>query len=163
MEKQQKQFNNIMSEYIKNHPLRIDTATRIFKGPDSIAFYKQLSDSLQKKVPVKNNELKIIYKDTCTSAPMQYEQGFEFGYQVGQAEGKAMANIRVDTVVKTIVETGRIDILKKENEDLKLTNFNSSLQKQKIKTRAERFFWLLIISAVLNLFFIVLLTKKYLK
>lgn len=154
--RQQKQYEQVVDEYIKNHPVRIDTATRFYPGMDSSAFYKYTADSL-KQVNIKSTDsIKIKYRDTCTSASLVYNHGYTLGYLTGIKD--AGVTTVHDTLVKTISQTDLISILQKENATMVNEKSQALLQAQKNK----KYLWWFIIACISNVLTITaLLNKKF--
>lgn len=67
--------------------------------PDSSKYFKSKSDSLASLKPKVIDRLKIEYKDTCTSAVNQYEDGFKDGEKMGYYDGKTDAEVKFNKLL----------------------------------------------------------------
>lgn len=161
--KQQKQFQQMVDEYIKNHPPRIDTVTKYIPGKDSSKFFKQLADSIAAIKFDKKVEVSVRYKDTCTSAIQIFNEAYETGYQHGLAEGKATAPVRVDTIDRTQVFAEQVSLLKKDVETWKEKFYQQSISLEKNKRQKNTYLWLLIAAGISIALFTTLTLKKRLR
>lgn len=124
-------------------PVIKEGKTVIIKGKDSTAFYKGKYNEAVKSKTVTKTEIKLKYKDTCTSANDTYEQGFQLGYEVGLYDGKAKVKpcdsvYRVDTIT-VIPHEYTVQL-----EDVKLQLRNAKDDSDKLKTEcATKKTWIL--------------------
>ena len=143
--KQQKQYEQIMDEQIKNHPVRIDTATKFKPGADSSIFYKRIADSLRVVKQVTVTSIQIKYRDTCTTAANTFNQGYTLGYLIGLKDVNAQPVH--DTLVQTILQTDLINSLQKQNTVLVSEKHQAELQAEKNK----KYLWWFIIAIITNI------------
>ena len=153
--RQQKNYQTVVDEYNKNHPQRIDTATKFLPATDSSKFFKHIADSISKIKTTTQASIEIKYKDTCTSAPALYDQGFDFGYQIGYNSGKLVAPH--DTSIQKFFPTSLIEDLQRQNRELLAGKNTADLTA--IKNYSWKYkFWISTISGI-SLLLIVLLLK----
>lgn len=152
--RQQKEIDRLMNEYIKNHPIRIDTAVKYKAGKDSTAFFKKQADSLRAvKSKVKDSIIRQVV-DTCRQVVEDnFESGFNSGYAVGLAE--CSQKIRVDTFTNNVFPVDEINAYKKS-----IIELNQQLTAERDK---KNYFWHFIISLSAAIVFLVLLAIKILK
>ncbi len=154
MARHQKQYQQLVDEYIKDHPQRIDTATIFLPGAaDSSNYYKAKADSLKLIKQQNIVHVQTKYKDTCTTSIDNYNEGFKLGYQVGFSDGKISTAPVHDTLVRTITPTDEI------------TKLNSTIKKlqdeQLVQAKKFNWLWPFIISCIVITLLTALLIKKF--
>lgn len=160
---QQKQFQQMVDEYNKDHPVRIDTVTKYITGFDSSLFFKKYLDSLSSLETTNINTVLIKYKDTCTTAIDTYNDGFNFGYNVGFYNGKLNSPVRVDTVLSSYYPTGQIDLLKKSADSWEKKYLELATKWQEEKSKKQNFKWLFFAACAVIILFTTLTIYKKLK
>lgn len=158
--KQQKHYQQLVDEYIKNHPPRIDTVAKYLPGKDSTEFFKRIADSIAATKIEKVVDVRIKYKDTCTTAIDTYNEGFELGYKVGFHEGKAKAPVRVDTFVKNIVPVDQIEFWKRQADQWKEKYYQVSVIVEQQKKKTNTWFWWFIAASLSTVGLTILTLKK---
>lgn len=133
--KQQKQYQQVVDEYNKNHPVRIDTTTKYLQG-ETITEVVERTDTIVQ-----------YHTDTVTGAATM-EYFFE--------KGRDIYHTRVDTITKIIVPTDQIELLKKLNETLTTDLHTATLKTE----REKKWFWLFIIACIVAVAFITTTLKK---
>lgn len=156
--KQQKQYNAIIGEYLKDHPVRIDTTTKYIKGEDSSSFYKHIADSLDSVKQIVITTIATQYKDTCTSANDIFFAGYDAGTRLGKAKAKQLPG-RVDTVKTHYLPVDLINTL--QQSVATLTNEKNTIELKAANNK--KWFWLFIISCILNLLLLTALLIKIFK
>ena len=148
------QYQQIVDEYNKNHPQRIDTAAKFSSPPDSSKFYQAIADSIKQVKQKTSITYADRYHDTCTSAKLLYEEGFHLGYSLGFSSG--MIGRIHDTVTNTIWPTGLINDIKRQNTQLLADKNAITLTSVKKDSWKYRF----IISVILGSIILLLLLIK---
>lgn len=117
----------------------IDTVTKtktiIIRGKDSSRYYKHLADSILKIKQVVLEKVHNLYKDTCTTAVNQYQDGYNLGYEVGLYDGKIGNTSDTILITKTITQIDNtklvaanitVELKSKEAEKYRVKNENKS-------------------------------------
>ena len=150
----QKQYQQMMDEYIKDHPQRIDTATKFFPAADSSNFYKAKADSLKAIKQLTIVQVQTKYKDTCTSAADTYNEGFNLGYQVGLSDCKK--SVLHDTLQTIITPTDEINNLNRI-----INNLHQDLDAAQLHDAQEfNWLWPFIIACIVITILTALILKK---
>ncbi len=109
----------LLSRCIAISPLDTNT-THFFPQlptlPDSVAYFKALGDSLLLVRQTVRERIKTQYKDTCTSVPYLYEDGFNTGFDAGYYDAKSTAEKMYQSSYRIADSLHRLEIFKLKSD-----------------------------------------------
>ena len=154
---QQKDFEQLVNDYLVKHPQPVDTVTKFLPGR---------IDSVPITIPVLDPWLLQLFKDSTAKAistkyaaslqdcNRQVNEAFETGYQKAKYECSQVKvpKQKPDTVERLVIRTGYENSLKE-----KITTLQEQLKQSEGR---KNYLWYLILSVIINLLLATVILKR---